>query len=338
MLDVVRRRPYQWMAARAVDAGAEIRVKETVEHAPSPGGTSERRDLSRADPRRVPGPCTTFASNVVSSKRYHRVRRARSRDCARPNGARGQARELEVARAGFDQDEAVFLARAGQRLLRAGTAGRSRSDEHRVRLGVGASAAGGPSRGGVARPPRRRAARAGCRPAADRRPMRLPPAVLMRVLPPTATNYRRFGVRRRRRCRRAGSTVAPVRGSATRASAGQLAERPRRRRWRIHPARARGLIPAAGRSPDGARPWTLSRSQTLNCNSATKRTGDARSPLRRSCRSGQARRGFASGLRYDTRSAHCSMTVVGTRWPRADQPAPIDKSRMSCDVAVAFTV
>lgn len=102
VLDV--RLTYQWLAGRAADAGAEIRLKSHVERATA-DGTGAPTGLEVRDNLRGP---TTVSSKVVVDASGHTGFVAREAGLRPGNERSAVGLELELHAPRYDQDEAVF--------------------------------------------------------------------------------------------------------------------------------------------------------------------------------------------------------------------------------------
>ncbi|HET7310036.1 MAG TPA: NAD(P)/FAD-dependent oxidoreductase [Mycobacteriales bacterium] len=129
VLDV--RRTYQWLGARAVDAGAEIRLKSHVD--------GLRRDdsgrvigLRARDPLR--GRYDVDAGVVVDAS-GHTGFLARDAGLRPANDRSAVGMEIELRAPGYDQDEAIFW--LGDSVAPGGYGWAFPTGEGRVRLGVG---------------------------------------------------------------------------------------------------------------------------------------------------------------------------------------------------------
>lgn len=129
VLDV--RRTYQWLAAEAVDAGAEIRLKAPVE--------GVRRDgRNRVAGVRVRDPflgAHDLPARVVVDASGHTGFLAREAGLRPRNDRSAVGIELELRAAGYDADEAVFW--LGDDVAPGGYGWAFPCGEGRVRLGVG---------------------------------------------------------------------------------------------------------------------------------------------------------------------------------------------------------
>ncbi|HET6908433.1 MAG TPA: NAD(P)/FAD-dependent oxidoreductase [Mycobacteriales bacterium] len=128
VLDV--RRTYQWLAARAVDAGAEIRLKAHVEGAINDGGRIAGvavRDSFRGRHE--------LRSGLVVDASGHTGFLAREAGLRPGNDRSAVGMELELHAPGYDQDQAVFW--LGDDVAPGGYGWAFPVGESRVRLGVG---------------------------------------------------------------------------------------------------------------------------------------------------------------------------------------------------------
>jgi digeranylgeranylglycerophospholipid reductase len=125
VLDV--RRTYQWLAQRAVDAGAEIRLKAHVE-----ATTDAARGVRVRDPFRGP---YELGADVIVDASGHTGFLARSAGLRPGNERSAVGMELELHAPGYDQDEAVFW--LGDDVAPGGYGWAFPVGESRVRLGVG---------------------------------------------------------------------------------------------------------------------------------------------------------------------------------------------------------
>jgi len=128
VLDV--RRTYQWLAARTVDAGAEIRLKAHVEGAINDGGRIVGvtvRDSFRGRHE--------LRSGLVVDASGHTGFLAREAGLRPGNERSAVGMELELHAPGYDQDQAVFW--LGDDVAPGGYGWAFPVGERRVRLGVG---------------------------------------------------------------------------------------------------------------------------------------------------------------------------------------------------------
>ena len=128
VLDV--RRTYQWLGARAVDAGAEIRLKSAVD--------GLRRDRSRVVGIRARDPFKgryDVEARVVVDASGHTGFLARDEGLRPGNDRSAVGMEVELRAPGYDADEAVFW--LGDDVAPGGYAWAFPTGEGRVRLGVG---------------------------------------------------------------------------------------------------------------------------------------------------------------------------------------------------------
>jgi len=128
VLDV--RRTYQWLAARAVDAGADIRLKAHVESALTEG--SRTVGVNVRDPFR--GRYDVRAGLVVDAS-GHTGFLVRDAGLRPANTRSAVGMELELHAPGYDQDEAVFW--LGDDVAPGGYGWAFPVGSSRVRLGVG---------------------------------------------------------------------------------------------------------------------------------------------------------------------------------------------------------
>jgi digeranylgeranylglycerophospholipid reductase len=127
VLDV--RRTYQWLGAQAVDAGAEIRLKASVE---SMLGDGRPRGVRVRDPFRGRHDLT---SHVVVDASGHTGFLARGAGMRPANERSAVGMELELRAAGYDHDQAVFW--LGDDVAPGGYGWAFPCGDGRVRLGVG---------------------------------------------------------------------------------------------------------------------------------------------------------------------------------------------------------
>ncbi|HET7529463.1 MAG TPA: NAD(P)/FAD-dependent oxidoreductase [Mycobacteriales bacterium] len=128
VLDV--RRTYQWLGARAVDAGAEIRLKSTVD--------GLRRDGARVVGIRARDPFRgryDVDARVVVDASGHTGFLARDAGLRPGNDRSAVGMEVELRAPGYDADEAVFW--LGDAVAPGGYGWAFPTGEGRVRLGVG---------------------------------------------------------------------------------------------------------------------------------------------------------------------------------------------------------
>jgi digeranylgeranylglycerophospholipid reductase len=128
VLDV--RRTYQWLGARAVDAGAEIRLKSSVD--------GLRRDGARVVGIRARDPFQgkyDVDARVVVDASGHTGFLAREAGLRPGNDRSAVGMEVEVRAPGYDGDEAIFW--LGDAVAPGGYGWAFPTGEGRVRLGVG---------------------------------------------------------------------------------------------------------------------------------------------------------------------------------------------------------
>jgi digeranylgeranylglycerophospholipid reductase len=130
VLDV--RGTYQWLAAEAVDAGAEIRLKAHVESALRAGDAARVRGVRLRDPSRG---AHDLWSRVVVDASGHTGFLAREAGLRPRNERSAVGVELELRAPGYDADEAVFW--LGDTVAPGGYGWAFPCGDGRVRLGVG---------------------------------------------------------------------------------------------------------------------------------------------------------------------------------------------------------
>jgi digeranylgeranylglycerophospholipid reductase len=128
VLDV--RRTYQWLAARAVDAGAEIRLKAHVE-----GPVEEQGRVAGVRVRDPFNGAYELRSDLVVDASGHTGFLARGAAMRPGNERSAVGMELELHAPGYDQDEAVFW--LGDDVAPGGYGWAFPVGNDRVRLGVG---------------------------------------------------------------------------------------------------------------------------------------------------------------------------------------------------------
>ncbi|HEU5035321.1 MAG TPA: NAD(P)/FAD-dependent oxidoreductase [Mycobacteriales bacterium] len=129
VLDV--RATYQWLAAQAVDAGAEVRLKAHVE-GPLHDADGRVRGVRLRDPARGPH---ELRSHVVVDASGHTGFLARESGLRPRNERSAVGLEVEVRASGYDQDEAVFW--LGDDVAPGGYGWAFPCGAGRVRVGVG---------------------------------------------------------------------------------------------------------------------------------------------------------------------------------------------------------
>jgi len=132
VLDV--RATYQWLAARAVDAGAEIRLKAPVESVLSSSGLPDGRPrgVRVRDPFRG---AHDLGAHVVVDASGHTGFLARGAGLRPANERSAVGMEVELRAASYDHDQAVFW--LGDDVAPGGYGWAFPCGEGRVRLGVG---------------------------------------------------------------------------------------------------------------------------------------------------------------------------------------------------------
>src|SRR3954447_3873593 len=130
ILDV--RGTYQWLAAQAVDAGAEIRLKSHVERLLTGGGTGRTTGVRVRDPFRGQH---ELASRVVVDASGHTGFLARGAGLRPGNERRAVGLEVELRAPHYDAREAVFW--LGDEVAPGGYGWAFPCGAGRVRLGVG---------------------------------------------------------------------------------------------------------------------------------------------------------------------------------------------------------
>jgi len=128
VLDV--RSTYQWLAGRAVDAGAEIRLKAHVERATTDAGRITGLEVRDA----LNGP-TRVRSDIVVDASGHTGFLARGAGLRPANDRSAVGLELELHAPAYDQDEAVFW--LGDTVAPGGYGWAFPLGDGRVRLGIG---------------------------------------------------------------------------------------------------------------------------------------------------------------------------------------------------------
>jgi digeranylgeranylglycerophospholipid reductase len=128
VLDV--RKTYQWLAARAVDAGAEIRLRAHVE-----GAVREGDRVCGLDVRDATRGRHVLQTAAVVDASGHTGFLARDVGMRPGNERSAVGMEVELHAPGYDQDEAVFW--LGDDVAPGGYGWAFPVGEHRVRLGVG---------------------------------------------------------------------------------------------------------------------------------------------------------------------------------------------------------